>query len=421
MYSRGYLSLLLVAGLIGIPISVIAFGFLAAVHELEHLVWDSLPAQLGYDVPPAWWPIAALGLAGVIVALVVTRLPGHGGHVPAEGLGVGATPPSHVPGVALAAGASLVLGAVVGPEAPLIALGSGLAMLVVRWMKAAEPGAAVIAAAGSAAAVSTIFGNPLVAAVIFLEVVGLARRQAMLVLLPCLVSSGVGALVFTGLGNWTGWEIGELAIPGLGPVQLEVADLLWTFPLAAVVAATMWGVFVIGRKTASLAAGRTIAITVAAGLVAGCSAAVYAVLTDHSPAEVALSGQASLATLVTEPGQWTTGALVLLLLCKAAAYAVCIGVFRGGPVFPAVFLGAAFGVLASTFIPGLGTVAGVAIGMAAGATVMRLPIASVLLVVLLLGDAARELMPVVILAAVTALVVDELLTSRARGSAVAVG
>src|SRR5688572_27885407 len=62
LYSRGYLSLLLVAGLIGIPISAIAFGFLAAVHELEHLVWDSLPAELGYDVPPAWWAIAALGL-----------------------------------------------------------------------------------------------------------------------------------------------------------------------------------------------------------------------------------------------------------------------------------------------------------------------------------------------------------------------
>ena len=42
----------------------------------------------------------------------------------------------------------------------------------------------------------------------FVEVVGLARRQAMLLLLPCLVSSGVGALVFTGLGDWTGLSIG---------------------------------------------------------------------------------------------------------------------------------------------------------------------------------------------------------------------
>jgi chloride channel protein, CIC family len=421
LYSRGYLTLLLVAGLIGIPISVIAFGFLAAVHELEHLVWDSLPSELGYDIPPAWWPIAALGLAGVLVALTVTRLPGHGGHVPAEGLAVGATPTSHLPGVALAAGASLALGAVVGPEAPLIALGSGLALLSVRWFKEAEPGHAVIAAAGSAAAISAIFGNPLVAAVIFLEAVGLARRQALLVLLPCLVSTGVGALVFTGLGNWTGWEINELAIPGLESVRLEVTDLLWTLPLAAAVAVTMFGVFVVGRKTASLAAARTIAATIAVGLVAGCIAAVYAVVTDHSPTEVALSGQATLATLVTEPGQWTTGALALLLLCKAAAYAVCIGVFRGGPIFPAIFVGATFGVLAGALAPGLAAGAGVAIGMAAGAAVMRLPIAGVLLVVLVLGDAARELMPVVILAVVTALVIDELLTSRAKGSAVKVG
>jgi H+/Cl- antiporter ClcA len=49
----------------------------------------------------------------------------------------------------------------------------------------------VVAAAGSAAALSAIFGNPLIAAVLLLEVLGLGRRTAMLIVLPCLVSSGV--------------------------------------------------------------------------------------------------------------------------------------------------------------------------------------------------------------------------------------
>jgi len=132
LHSRGYLGLLLVAGLVGIPISAIAFGFLAAVHELEHVVWESLPETLGFDGPPAWWPIVALGLAGVLCGLAVTRLPGHGGHVPAAGLTPGATPPRFLPGVVLAAASSLVLGAVIGPEAPLIALGGGLALVAVR-------------------------------------------------------------------------------------------------------------------------------------------------------------------------------------------------------------------------------------------------------------------------------------------------
>ncbi len=133
LHSRAYLGLLAIAALMGIPISLVAFGFLAAVHELEHIVWDTLPVDLGFDGPPAWWPIVTLGLAGVLVALAVTKLPGHGGHVPADGLGGGVTPPSAILGVTLAAAASLVLGAVVGPEAPLIALGGGLAVLALKW------------------------------------------------------------------------------------------------------------------------------------------------------------------------------------------------------------------------------------------------------------------------------------------------
>jgi H+/Cl- antiporter ClcA len=412
LHSPGYLGLLLASALIGIPLSLVAFWFLAAVHQLEHLVWHTLPDSLGYDELPAWWPIAAIGLSGLLVGLAVTRLPGHGGHVPAEGLGAGATPPSAVPGVVLAAAASLALGAVVGPEAPLIAMGSGLALLAVRWTRAADnpEASALMSASGSSAAISAIFGNPLVAAIMFLEVGGLARRKTMLVILPCLVSSGVGALVFTGLGRWTGLGIGALSIPDLPTSRLVAGDIGWAIPLAAAVAVGTWAVFVVGRRTAALAHARTIPTTVAVGLLAGCSAALYAALSDHSAAEVALSGQAVLPALATSPGDWSAGALVALLLCKGLAYALCIGVFRGGPVFPALFLGAAAGVLASTVLPGLATVPALAIGMAAGAAVTRLPVSSVVLVVLLLGDAAASQMPVVILAVVTALVVEELLS-----------
>ena len=382
------------------------------MHELEHVVWDSLPHELGFEQPPAWWPVLALGLAGVLVGLAVVHLPGHGGHVPAEGLGAGATQPSAIPGVVLASSASLVLGAVVGPEAPLIALGSALALLAVPWTKAkGDPtSTTIIAAAGSAAAISAIFGNPLIAAVMMLEVLGLARRQTMLVVLPCLLASGVGALMFTGLGNWTGLTIGALSIPDLPPAQLEPADLAWAVPLAAVVAVGTWGIFAIARGTAARASSRTLATTVVVGLLAGGSAALYALVTDHSPVDVVLSGQATLATLGARPESWSGGALVLLLLCKGIAYALCLGVFRGGAVFPAIFLGAACGALAATILPGLGTVAALAIGMGAGAAVTGLPVTATVLVVLLLGDPAQELMPVVILATVTALIIEEMLT-----------
>lgn len=417
LHSPNYLVLLVTAGLLGIPLSLVAFAFLAIVHELEYLLWYELPSALGYSGPPPWWPIVTIASAGALVALAVRHLPGHGGHVPVAGFGAGATPPIALPGILLAAGASLVGGAVVGPEAPLIAIGSGLALLAVRHTRFRQDAAAsaTLAAAGSAAAVSAIFGNPLVAAVIFLEVLGLARRQIVLLALPCLLSSGIGALVFTGLGRWAGLEIGALALPGLDPTQLQVTDVAWTVPLAGAVAAGTWLVHGAGRRTARLAQSHLMSATVGAGLVAGAAACAYALMTGRSSAEVALSGQATLPELAGDPAAWSVGALIALLAFKAVAYAVCLGTFRGGPVFPALFLGAAFGVLAAQVLPGLTLLPALAIGMSAGMAVTGLPVTSVVLVVLLLGDAAASQMPVVILAVVVALVVQELLSNlRAR-------
>ena len=416
LHDRGYLTLLLMAALLGAPLSLVAFFFLASVHELEHLVWETWPHELGFDELPVWWPVLTIGLAGAVVALAVTRLPGHGGHVPADGLGGGPTPPSAVPGVVLAAGASLVGGAVVGPEAPLIVIGGGLALLAIRRTPAGgnPTASSVIAAAGSAAAISTIFGNPLVAVVMFLEILGLGRRQLMLVVLPCLLSCGVGSIVFTGLGRWTGFEIGALALPDLEPQRLAVSDVAWAIPLASVVAAGIWLVFLVAGRVTGPAATRVWTTTIGAGLLTGLSAAAYALVTDHSPAEVALSGQATLPVLAGEPDAWSTGALVALLGFKAVAYAACLGTFRGGrPAFPALFLGAGAGVLASSVVPGISLVPALAIGMAAGVAIIGLPVTSVALVVLLLGEAATSQMPVVIIAVVAALVVQELLSTRA--------
>ncbi|MEU2880869.1 chloride channel protein, partial [Streptomyces sp. NPDC007070] len=121
--------------------------------------------------------------------------------------------------------------------------------------------------------------------------------------------------------------------------------------------------------------------------------------------EVASSGQAVLARLAADPHVWGAGALVAVLLCKAAAYALCLGSLRGGPVFPALFLGAAVGVLLAP-LPGLGVVPGMAAGVAAaGAAALRLPVSSALLAALLFGSA--EMIPLVILAAVAGFVTVE--------------
>ncbi|GAA3387792.1 chloride channel protein [Streptomyces roseoviridis] len=405
-----YRKVLVFSALIGIPISLAAFWFLVALHELEHVLWADLPKAWGWDTPPAWWPLPLLAVAGIVVGTVVTRLPGAGGHVPAYGLQTGGPAAAALPGVIIAAAASLPLGAVLGPEAPLIALGGGLALLFRDLVRApATPqSTALLGAAGAAAAVAAIFGNPLIAAVLLIEVAGVGGPRLFAVMLPALLSSGVGGVVFTGFGRWTGLQTGSLSVHfPLSPSRLDTGDVVWSILLATGIGALVHLVILGGRLTASFVAAAPLPRTVACAVTAGGCAALYAVVTGRSPGEVALSGQAALAQLTADPQSWGVGALLAVLLFKATAYALCLGSLRGGLVFPALFLGAAAGVLLAP-LPGLGVVPGAAAGMAAAcAASLRLPVSSVALVVLVLGN--FETVPVVILAAVTAFVTAELL------------
>ena len=104
------------------------------------------------------------------------------------------------------------------------------------------------------------------------------------------------------------------------------------------------------------------------------------------------------------------GALLLLLVCKGIAYGASLSSFRGGPTFPAMFLGAVGGV-ALSHLPGLPLVYGVAMGIGAMTVVMlRLPLTSVLLATLLLSSDGLEVMPLAIVAVAVAYVVSARLT-----------
>ena len=85
MRSRDFRLLLVLAAVVGIVASAVAWGFLQLVFHMQGWVFDDLPEALGYDSAPLWWSLPVLGLAGVIVAFAIARLPGQGGHVPAEG------------------------------------------------------------------------------------------------------------------------------------------------------------------------------------------------------------------------------------------------------------------------------------------------------------------------------------------------
>jgi H+/Cl- antiporter ClcA len=110
----------------------------------------------------------------------------------------------------------------------------------------------------------------------------------------------------------------------------------------------------------------------------------------------------------------------LLIVCKGLAYGVSLSSFRGGPTFPAMFLGAAGGA-ALSHLPGLPLIDGVAMGIGAMTVVMlRLPLTSVLLATLLLGSDGVAVMPLVIVAVVVAYVISARLTPGPAAASAAV-
>jgi H+/Cl- antiporter ClcA len=149
------------------------------------------------------------------------------------------------------------------------------------------------------------------------------------------------------------------------------------------------------------------------GALVAAIAIAFGEATDHEATDVLFSGQNAMGPLVGNAAGWSVGALLLLVACKALAYALCLSSFRGGPVFPAMFIGAAGG-MAAAGLPGLELVPAVAIGIGAMSVVMlNLPLTSTLLATLLLGVDGLAVMPLVIVAVVIAYVTSAHLTPAA--------
>ncbi len=412
--SRGYVALLVLAAIIGVPVSAVAYGFLKLVDVLQKWIFTELPAELGFHGEPPWWPLLPLAVAGVLVALAIRYLPGTGGHSPADGFKAGGAPtPAELPGVILAALATLSLGVVLGPEAPLIAIGGGLGVLAVRFAKRDAPPrtAAVLGAAGSFAAISTLFGSPILGAFLLMEATGLGGATMELVLLPGLLAAGVGTLVFIGLNAWTGWGTFSLAIPGLPPFSRpDSAEFGWALVIGVAAAFLAVGIHQLAVFLRPHVERRMVLLMPVVGLAVAGLAIAFEEGTGKSSSLVLFSGQSALGPLVTHASSFTVGALVLLLVCKGLAYGGSLSSFRGGPVFPSLFLGAAGG-MALSHLPGLPLVAGVAIGMGAMcAAMLKLPMTSVLLATLLLLSDGLAVMPLVIVAVVVAYVLSFRLT-----------
>jgi H+/Cl- antiporter ClcA len=413
--SRAFIVLMLVAAIAGVVVSLAAWCFLELLNQIQRGVFVHLPSDLGYHGgPPLWWSLPVLALAGLITAFAIERLPGSGGHIPAAGLSIGGGPtlPIDLPGVILAALATIGLGIVLGPEAPLIALGSGLGDLTIRLARSNAPPqvVTVLAAAGTFAAVSFLFQSPLLAAVLMVEVTGLGGPKLTLVLLPGLLAAGIGGLVSLGMGSWTGLSTSAYAlgsVEGLAKfARPDIADFGWTIALAIAVALVCVLMVRSGRQVVSVVARRRFVLLPAVGLIVAGLAIAFQQSTGKPFQEVLFSGQDSIPQLLTKASTWSIGALALLIVFKGIAYSLSLGSFRGGPTFPALFLGAVAGLTAGQ-LPGYSITPAIAVGMAAAiAAVLRLPLSAIVIAAVLTAGSGAGSEPLVIVGAIVAYMIS---------------
>src|SRR4051812_5053054 len=270
---RAYMRTLVVAAVMGVPVAAIALLFTSVLHGLTHLVWTSIPHDLGWD-EPAWWYVLLVPVIGGAFVAAALLLPGRGGHPPTEPMGLDPGPPIQIISVVLAALASLTAGVVLGPEAPLTAIGLTLGVVTARLGRADPAQTRLLAVARAFAAIAALLGGPLPSSLLIFEMAaaGGAVGSAMLgrVLVPGLVAAGTGTLLFTGVDQWKGVHTFTLALPGLpGYPTVQARDVAWGVLVAVVAGVLVAVVRPAARRLASVAARHVVASLLAGGLVVG--------------------------------------------------------------------------------------------------------------------------------------------------------
>ena len=395
---------LVLAVVLGIAAATAASLFIWIVDGAQELLYKTLPENFGWTQIPAWW-IVLLLLVGAGCVLLARKLPGATGGSPLSGFHF-TNPPIWAPGILLAAFGTLAFGASLGPEGPLIVLGSALGAVLLR--KAGEQAQKLGMLLGGMAAIGTVFGNPFVAAFMLLEFAAMGAAPAA-VLLPAFVALGAGYITLVGWGSWTGFGVHSLTVPGLPNYDtIQPTDLLAALLVAVVVGVLAALARELGERTDLMAQRRPTVVLIASALITALVAVVVVTRFDVSYDQILFSGQTGMDDLIA---QTSVAAVVSIVMGKLIVYGLALGGgFRGGPVFPATFIGVGFGVLSALVFPSISVSAMAAVGIAAAATVMiRLPFTAALLGMLLIGGAGAGIAPFAIIGAVVGFIARQAL------------
>ena len=340
------LRLSLPAALVGVVSALGLFLVDEAAHLVQEFLWEFLPHALNISPDSGWWIFGVLSVIGFGIGLAVTLVPGHAGtdsatvELIAAPMAVAA-----VPGLVLVTILGLAGGVSLGPESAIIAINTAILVALVNWLWP-QIGVELVVMVSAAGTIGALFGTPVAAILVLTGVVAAARTGGALwdrLFLP-LLSASMATMTMAFLGAE------QLRAPAL---PLTDAPLMQLLPAAAAIACVAALVGLLGAVAFQpLHSGfrklkRPLLYTTLGGLLLGALGALGGPLT-------LFKGSAQMVELVERSGNFTPWQLVGIVGVKLAALLIAATAgFRGGRIFPAVFIGVAVGLLGHALFPGI--------------------------------------------------------------------
>ncbi|EEX2799603.1 TPA: ion channel protein [Escherichia coli] len=339
--ARTMLLLSLPAVAIGIASSLILIVVMKIASVLQNLLWQRLPGTLGIAQDSPLWIIGVLTLTGIAVGLVIRFSQGHAGPDPACEPLIGApVPPSALPGLIVALILGLAGGVSLGPEHPIMTVNIALAVAIgarllprvnrMEWT--------ILASAGT---IGALFGTPVAAALIFSQTLnGSSEVPLWDRLFAPLMAAAVGALT-TGL-----FFHPHFSLPIAHYGQMEMTDILSGAIVAAIaIAAGMVAVWCLPRLHAMMHQMKNPV------LVLGIGGFILGILGVIGGPVSLFKGLDEMQQMVANQAFSTSDYFLLAVIKLAALVVAAASGFRGGRIFPAVFVGVALGLMLHEHVP----------------------------------------------------------------------
>ncbi|HFO2560077.1 TPA: ion channel protein [Escherichia coli] len=339
--ARTMLLLSLPAVAIGIASSLILIVVMKIASVLQNLLWQRLPGTLGIAQDSPLWIIGVLTLTGIAVGLVIRFSQGHAGPDPACEPLIGAPiPPSALPGLIVALILGLAGGVSLGPEHPIMTVNIALAVAIgarllprvnrMEWT--------ILASAGT---IGALFGTPVAAALIFSQTLnGSSEVPLWDRLFAPLMAAAAGALT-TGL-----FFHPHFSLPIAHYGQMEMTDILSGAIVAAIaIAAGMVAVWCLPRLHAMMHQMKNPV------LVLGIGGFILGILGVIGGPVSLFKGLDEMQQMVANQAFSTSDYFLLAVIKLAALVVAAASGFRGGRIFPAVFVGVALGLMLHEHVP----------------------------------------------------------------------